>query len=203
MEKKEFRILASLSDKTGIITFIGGLQDLFELEVLSTGGTAKTIRDAGIKVQEVSDYIGYPEILDGRVKTLHPIIHGGLLGNLGNPAHVAQMKEQGIKPIHMVVVNLYPFEATVAKPGCTITEAIENIDIGGVALLRAAAKNHLHVIPLCDHRDYPEVLYTLVKEKNLTPKKRLALATKVFRHTAGYDKAISDYLEVKQQGPLY
>ena len=141
------RAVISLSDKSGIVQFAKDVQS-FGVEILSTGGTAKTLRESGLKIMDVSEYTGFPEMLDGRVKTLHPKIHGGLLGIRDNPEHVKKMKEHGIIPIDMVVVNLYPFEATVAKPSCTLEEAIENIDIGGPSMLRAAAKNY----SLC-HRD--------------------------------------------------
>ncbi|HEX4967596.1 MAG TPA: bifunctional phosphoribosylaminoimidazolecarboxamide formyltransferase/IMP cyclohydrolase, partial [Nitrospiraceae bacterium] len=139
------RALISVSDKTGIVEMAKGLAAL-GAEILSTGGTAKALRDAGVQVTDVSAYTGSPEILDGRVKTLHPKIHGGLLGRRSVPAHVEQMKQQGIGPIDVVVVNLYPFESTIAKPHCLFEDAIENIDIGGPSMLRSAAKNHEDVL---------------------------------------------------------
>ncbi len=151
------RALISVSDKTGIAEFSKELA-AYGVEILSTGGTAKLLRDAGLKVKDVSEFTGFPEMLDGRVKTLHPKVHGGLLGMRGNPEHVATMKEHGIEPIDMVVVNLYPFEATVAKEGCSLEEAIENIDIGGPTMLRSAAKNNADVTVLVDHNDYRLVL---------------------------------------------
>src|SRR5262245_30342777 len=138
------RALVSVSDKTGLVDFIRELQAL-GVEIISTGGTAKALKDAGIPVIEISQYTGFPEMLDGRVKTLHPKVHGGLLFIRGNAEHERQAHEHGIKPIDMVVVNLYPFEKTVAKPGVALHEAIENIDIGGPSMLRSAAKNHASV----------------------------------------------------------
>ena len=151
------RALISLSDKTGIVPFAQELAS-FGVELLSTGGTAKLLRDAGLTVKDVADFTGFPEMLDGRVKTLHPKVHGGILGMRDNPAHVAKMQEYGIENIDMVVVNLYPFEATVAKEGCTLEDAIENIDIGGPTMLRSAAKNNRDVTVIVDHRDYAQIL---------------------------------------------
>jgi len=154
------RALVSVSEKTGIIEFAKGLAGQ-GYEILSTGGTAKALRDAGVAVTDVAAYTGSPEILDGRVKTLHPKIHGGLLGRRTDPKHVAEMAQQGIAPIDVVVVNLYPFEATISKPGCTFDEAIENIDIGGPSMLRSAAKNHADVTVVVDPADYGPVLDAL------------------------------------------
>src|ERR671925_1336562 len=154
------RALISVSDKTGIVEFSRELAKL-GIELLSTGGTAKMLRDAGVAVKDVSEFTGFPEMLDGRVKTLHPKVHGGLLGMRSNPEHVATMRAHGIEPIDMVVVNLYPFEATVAKPGCTLEEAIENIDIGGPTMLRSAAKNHAGVAVVVDPADYAPLLEEL------------------------------------------
>jgi len=151
------RALVSVSDKTGIIELAKGIQAL-GAEILSTGGTAKALRDAGIAVTDVAAYTGSPEILDGRVKTLHPRIHGGLLGRRSLPAHVEQMKQHNIGPIDLVVVNLYPFEATISKANCPFEEAIENIDIGGPSMLRSAAKNHEDVLVVVDPADYPRRL---------------------------------------------
>ena len=151
------RALISVSDKTGIVEFARELSG-FGVEILSTGGTASLLRQEGLTVMDVSEYTGFPEMLDGRVKTLHPKVHGGLLGMRENPAHVAKMKEHGIEPIDMVVVNLYPFEATVAKPDCSLEDAIENIDIGGPTMLRSAAKNNRDVTVVVDHADYAQVL---------------------------------------------
>ncbi len=191
------RALISVSDKTGVVDLAKTLEAL-GVEILSTGGTAKALREAGIKVMDVAAYTGSPEILDGRVKTLHPKIHGGLLGRRSLPAHVEQMNQHGIGPIDMVVVNLYPFEATIAKPNCQFEEAIENIDIGGPSMLRSAAKNHEDVLVVVDPTDYSRVL-DAVKSDMVTPSLRRELAMKVFQHTARYDGLIASYLE-KQVG---
>src|SRR5512137_2416802 len=181
------RALISVSDKTGILDFARDLAS-FGVEILSTGGTAKLLRDAGLVVKDVSEFTGFPEMLDGRVKTLHPKVHGGLLGMRSNPAHVAKMKEHGIEPIDMVVVNLYPFEATVAKEGCTLEEAVENIDIGGPTMLRSAAKNHPDVTVIVDHSDYRRVLAEMAESGGAVAREtNFALAIKVFQHTAAYD----------------
>ena len=154
------KALISVTDKSGIVEFARELIQL-GFEILSTGGTAKTLKAAGLPVTEVSAYTGFPEILDGRVKTLQPKIHGGLLGRRQDPRHREQMRALDIEPIDLLVVNLYAFEKTVAQPGCTLEEAIENIDIGGPALLRAAAKNYPEVTVLTDPNDYPQVLQEL------------------------------------------
>ncbi|RPI96204.1 MAG: bifunctional phosphoribosylaminoimidazolecarboxamide formyltransferase/inosine monophosphate cyclohydrolase, partial [Spirochaetales bacterium] len=156
------RALISLSDKTGAIEFTRELAG-FGVEFLSTGGTAKILRDAGLAVKDVSEHTGFPEMLDGRVKTLHPKVHGGLLGLRSNPEHVATMKAHGIEPIDMVVVNLYPFRQAISKPGCTLEDAIENIDIGGPAMLRSAAKNFESVTVVIDPADYATVLEDMEK----------------------------------------
>ncbi|GFE62728.1 bifunctional phosphoribosylaminoimidazolecarboxamide formyltransferase/IMP cyclohydrolase [Geobacter sp. AOG2] len=188
------RALISVSDKTGIIEFSRQLAD-YGVEILSTGGTAKLLREAGLTVKDVSEFTGFPEMLDGRVKTLHPKVHGGLLGMRGNPAHVAKMKEHGIENIDMVVVNLYPFEATVAKPGCLLEDAIENIDIGGPTMLRSAAKNYPDVTVIVDCADYALVLEEMKAAMGaVSPATNYGLAVKVFQHTAAYDGAISNYL---------
>jgi phosphoribosylaminoimidazolecarboxamide formyltransferase/IMP cyclohydrolase len=163
------------------------------------GGTAKALREAGVAVTDVAAYTGSPEILDGRVKTLHPKIHGGLLGRRGVPDHVKQMQQHGIGNIDVVVVNLYPFEATIAKPNCPFEEAIENIDIGGPSMLRSAAKNHEDVLVVVDPSDYTRVLEA-VKAGSVTPALRRELAMKVFQHTARYDSLIAGYLEKQVQG---
>jgi len=191
------RALISVSDKTGVVEMARGLVSL-GAEILSTGGTAKALRDAGLAVTDVAAYTGSPEILDGRVKTLHPKIHGGLLGRRSQPAHVAQMQQQGIGPIDVVVVNLYPFEATIAKPECSLEEAIENIDIGGPSMLRSAAKNHEDVLVVVDPADYQPVLEAL-RGETVSPAFRRQLAMKVFQHTARYDGAIASYLEKQVQ----
>jgi phosphoribosylaminoimidazolecarboxamide formyltransferase / IMP cyclohydrolase len=188
------RAVISLSDKTGIVQFAKDVQS-FGVEILSTGGTAKALRESGLKIMDVSEYTGFPEMLDGRVKTLHPKIHGGLLGIRDNPEHVKKMKEHGIIPIDMVVVNLYPFEATVAKPSCTLEEAIENIDIGGPSMLRAAAKNYSYVTVIVDPEDYKHVLEEMRRSGGSVSKEtNFRLAKKVYQLTSKYDKAISEYL---------
>ena len=186
------RALVSVSDKSGIVEFVDGLKE-FGVEILSTGGTAKLLADNGITVTEVSDYTGFPEIMDGRVKTLHPKIHGGLLARPTEDTVV--MAEHGIKPIDLLVVNLYPFEKTVANPSCDLADAIENIDIGGPTMLRAAAKNHASVGVVVDAGDYARVLEEmLANDGALGDALRFDLATKVFEHTARYDGAIANYL---------
>ncbi|ALA58463.1 bifunctional phosphoribosylaminoimidazolecarboxamide formyltransferase/IMP cyclohydrolase [Nitrospira moscoviensis] len=192
------RALISVSDKTGVVEIAKGLEAL-GAEILSTGGTAKALREAGVKVTDVAAYTGSPEILDGRVKTLHPKIHGGLLGRRSVPAHVEQMQQHNIGPIDVVVVNLYPFEATIAKPNCHFDDAIENIDIGGPSMLRSAAKNHEDVLVLVDPADYGRVLDAL-KGNTVTRSLRRELAMKVFQHTARYDSVIAGYLEKQVQG---
>jgi len=187
------KALISVTDKSGIVEFARELIQL-EFEILSTGGTAKTLMAAGLPVTEVSAYTGFPEILDGRVKTLQPKIHGGLLGRRQDPRHREQMRALDIEPIDLLVVNLYAFEKTVAKPGCTLEEAIENIDIGGPALLRAAAKNYPEVTVLTDPNDYPQVLQELKTNGQTSPATRFYLAKKVFALTHRYDGAISHYL---------
>jgi len=188
------RALISLSDKTGIVEFARELA-AFGVEILSTGGTAKLLRDNGLTVKDVSDFTGFPEMLDGRVKTLHPKVHGGLLGMRDNPEHVAKMKEHGIEPIDMVVVNLYPFEATVARPDCSLEDAIENIDIGGPTMLRSAAKNNRDVTVIVDNSDFATVLDEMKSANGaVSPETNFRLAVKVFQHTAAYDGTISNWL---------
>jgi phosphoribosylaminoimidazolecarboxamide formyltransferase/IMP cyclohydrolase len=188
------RALISVSDKTGILDFARELAG-YGVEILSTGGTAKLLRDAGLAVKDVSEFTGFPEMLDGRVKTLHPKVHGGLLGLRANPEHVATMQAHGIQPIDMVVVNLYPFEATVAKADCTLEDAIENIDIGGPTMLRSAAKNHADVTVLVDPADYRPVLDEMRGNAGSVAKEtNFRLAVKVYQHTAAYDGAISNWL---------
>jgi len=192
------RALVSVSDKTGIVEFCRGLASL-DVELLSTGGTAKLLTEHGIDVMEVSDYTGFPEIMDGRVKTLHPRVHGALLGRPGTDDAV--MKEHAIEPIGLVVVNLYPFEQTVQKPDCTLAEAIENIDIGGPTMLRSAAKNHAHVGVVVDAGDYEKILWELQGSNcSLSDKTRFYLAQKVFAHTANYDANVSNYLGSQDAG---
>jgi phosphoribosylaminoimidazolecarboxamide formyltransferase / IMP cyclohydrolase len=187
------RALISVSDKTGIVELAQNLHKL-DIEILSTGGTAKLFRENNIPVIEVSDYTGFPEMLDGRVKTLHPKVHGGLLGRRDLPAHVTTMKESDIPNIDMLVVNLYPFEATVAKPDCKLEDAIENIDIGGPAMLRSAAKNWKDVAVLTDASQYAAVIEELNSSGKLTEKTTFALSVAAFNRVSNYDGAISDYL---------
>ena len=186
------RALISVSDKTGIVEFASQLASR-DIIILSTGGTARLLADGGIEVIEVSDYTGFPEIMDGRVKTLHPKIHGGLLGRRG--LDDAVMAKNNIDPIDLVVVNLYPFEATVSQPDCTLADAIENIDIGGPTMLRSAAKNHAYVGVVIDAADYENVIDEIDNhDGSLTDEIRFYLAQKVFAHTANYDANVSNYL---------
>jgi phosphoribosylaminoimidazolecarboxamide formyltransferase/IMP cyclohydrolase len=188
------RALISVSDKQGIVEFAQTL-DRLGVEILSTGGTAKLFREKNIPVIEVSDYTGFPEMLDGRVKTLHPKVHGGILGRRDLPEHVTAMQEANIPNIDMVVVNLYPFRETIAKPDCTLEDAIENIDIGGPTMVRAAAKNYHHVAIVTDPADYVQLTRELESSGGAVgAETRVALAKKAFSHTAEYDGAISNYL---------
>ncbi|MDH3954149.1 MAG: bifunctional phosphoribosylaminoimidazolecarboxamide formyltransferase/IMP cyclohydrolase, partial [Gammaproteobacteria bacterium] len=184
------RALVSVSDKSGLIPFVQGLAEL-GVEVLSTGGTCRQLREAGLEVIEVSEKTGFPEIMDGRVKTLHPVIHGGLLGRRGTDEAV--MEEHGIEPIDLLVVNLYPFEQTIAREDATIDDAIENIDIGGPAMIRAASKNHDGVAVCVSPDDYDLVLEKL-KGDGLGIEDRRRLAARAYAHTASYDTAITKYL---------
>ena len=194
---KVTQALLSVSDKRGLLDFARQLVDL-GVRLLSTGGTAKTLREAGLPVTDVSDYTGFPEMLDGRVKTLHPKVHGGILARRDLPEHMQTIAAHGIGPIDLVVVNLYPFAATVAKEGCTLEDAIENIDIGGPTMVRAAAKNHGSeaggVGIVTDPDDYTAIVTELKAAGSLSSKTRFALAVKAFTHTARYDGAISNYL---------
>jgi len=187
------RALLSVFDKTGLIPFAQTLVQA-GVELISTGGTAKALREAGLAVIDLSAYTGFPEMLDGRVKTLHPKIHGGLLYIRGNSAHEAAVAQHGIGPIDLVVVNLYPFEQTIAKPGVTLHDAIENIDIGGPSMLRSAAKNHDSVTVVCDPADYTEVATQIQSDGNTTLEARRRLAGKVYARTSAYDGAIAGYL---------
>jgi phosphoribosylaminoimidazolecarboxamide formyltransferase/IMP cyclohydrolase len=191
---KVFTALISVTDKSGIVDFARFLEEL-GIEILSTGGTARTIRDGGVKVLDISEYTGFPEMMDGRVKTLHPKVHGGLLGRRDNQQDIQMMRIHGIKDINMVVVNLYQFEQTISREGCTLEEAVENIDIGGPSMLRSAAKNFRYVTVIVDPSDYPQVLKEIRESGQTTLKTRFELAKKVFNHTWQYDRAISDYLE--------
>ena len=186
--------LLSVSDKTGLIEFARGLAG-YGVKMLSTGGTAKLLRDSGIDVTEVSDHTGFPEMLDGRVKTLHPKIHGGILARRDLPAHADAIRQAGIAPIDLVVVNLYPFTQTIARDGCSLEDAIENIDIGGPAMVRSAAKNHAHVAVVTDPADYAGILREMQSANGAVgAPMRFKLAQKAFSHTAAYDGAISNYL---------
>ena len=192
------KAIISVTDKTGIVEFAKSLVG-FDVEILSTGGTAKVLRDGGVSVTDISAYTGFPEMMDGRVKTLHPKVHGGLLGLRDNPEHVKVMAEHGIESIDLVVVNLYQFEKTVSKEGVTLEEAIENIDIGGPSMLRSAAKNFKSVTVIVDPDDYGEVLKEMTSSKGETLlSTRLRLARKVFQLTHEYDGAISRYLAKAQ-----
>ncbi len=185
------RALISVSNKAGVIEFSRGLAEL-GVEIVSTGGTAKALREAGVPVTYISDVTGFPEILDGRVKTLHPTVHGGILA-LRNPDHLGQLAKHNITPIDLVAVNLYPFRETIAKPGVTLAEAIENIDIGGPTMVRSAAKNYENVLVIVNPERYHEVLEALRKGE-AGRELRMALAREAFAHTASYDAAITAYL---------
>ncbi len=187
------RALVSVSDKAGVVEFARGLAAC-GFSILSTGGTAALLAREGIAATEVSAYTGFPEMLDGRVKTLHPRIHAGLLARQDDAKHQAALANAGIEPIELLVVNLYPFQATVAREDCTLEEAVENIDIGGPAMLRAAAKNYGTVAAIVDPADYPRVLQELRTKGAVSAETRFALARKAFAHTAAYDGAVTDYL---------
>jgi phosphoribosylaminoimidazolecarboxamide formyltransferase/IMP cyclohydrolase len=188
------RALISVSNKTGLIPFAQILAQA-GIEIISTGGTAKTLREAGLVVKDISEHTGFPEMLDGRVKTLHPKVHGGLLFIRGNETHETAVKAHGISPIDLVVVNLYPFEATVAKPDVSLHDAIENIDIGGPSMLRSAAKNHDSVTVVVDPMDYAEVAKQISADGGTTLELRRRLAAKVYGRTAAYDAAIAAHLQ--------
>ncbi|MDQ7000762.1 MAG: bifunctional phosphoribosylaminoimidazolecarboxamide formyltransferase/IMP cyclohydrolase, partial [Mariprofundus sp.] len=183
--------LISVSDKTGVTEFAKALAKR-GVKILSTGGTAKLLREAGIACRDVSDYTGFPEMMDGRVKTLNPKVHGGILARRDNDGDLASMAEHGIEQIDLVCVNLYPVREAVAKEGCTIEDAIENIDIGGPCMVRASAKNHKFVTIVVDPSDYAMVLESMAADK-LDENKRRALAVKAFAHTAAYDGAIANH----------
>mgnify|MGYP001107960451 CR=1 FL=1 len=190
------RALISVSDKTGIVDFAKELSNT-GVEIVSTGGTHKALSDAGINVINISDITGFPECLDGRVKTLHPKVHGGLLAMRSNPEHMKQIKELGIEPIDMVIINLYPFKRTILKGHVELEEAIENIDIGGPTMLRAAAKNYQDVVVIVDPADYQMVIDELKSSKEISVKTKFKLAAKVFEHTSHYDTLIAKYLRDK------
>ena len=188
--------LLSVSDKTGLIDLAQSLVEKFGFDIISSGGTATALKEAGLPVTKVSDYTGAPEILGGRVKTLHPRIHGGILARRDLPDHLADLEAQNIRPIDLVVVNLYPFEQTIAKPDVTLGDAIENIDIGGPAMLRASAKNFAHLTVLCNPSQYDAYLQELRQNTgNASLSFRQSCALQAFQHTASYDRAISAYLE--------
>lgn len=192
------RALISVSDKSGVVEFARELENL-GVQIISTGGTHKKLEDSGISVTGISDVTGFPECLDGRVKTLHPAVHGGILAMRDKPEHMEQLKELDIETIDIVAINLYPFKETILKPGVTLEDAIENIDIGGPTMLRSAAKNHKDVVVVCDPADYETVISELKEKKTVSYETKYKLALKVFQHTAAYDAMISDYLR-KQIG---
>jgi len=186
--------IVSVSDKTGLPEFARRLQAL-GVQIISTGGTARLLRESGVAVRDVSEYTGFPEIMDGRVKTLHPKVHGGLLARRDLPDHLQQLQEHGITPIDMVVVNLYPFQRTISRPGVELMEAIENIDIGGPTMIRSAAKNYMHVAVLTSATQYNEAAEELEENDCCLDQKTLfRLAVEAFRHTAHYDSVIAGYL---------
>lgn len=187
------RALISVSDKTGIEEFARFLQDK-GIEILSTGGTAKLLKEKGITVKNVENHTGHPEIMGGRVKTLHPKIHGGILAVRDNESHQKDMERNGIVPIDLVVVNLYPFKQTVSNPNCSLEDAVENIDIGGPAMVRSSAKNHKFVTVVVDPDDYEIVMSEIEKSGGVSQKTRNNFAVKAFAHTAEYDTEISSYL---------
>lgn len=195
------RAFLSVSDKTGLIPFAEGLVEC-GFELVSTGGTEKALKQAGVPVTNVSEITGFPECLDGRVKTLHPMVHAGILAMRDNPAHMDQIHALGVAPIDVVCVNLYPFKQTMLKPGATFEECIENIDIGGPSMLRAAAKNHKDVAVVVDAADYQTVLNELKETGEVCYQTKLALCLKVFEHTAAYDAMIADYLRRQTKAGL-
>src|SRR5258708_2965829 len=193
------RALISVSDKTGIVEFARELKR-FGVEIISTGGTANTLREAGIEVRDVSDVTGFPEMMDGRIKTLHPKIHGALLALRDNPEHQAAMDNHEIEPIDMVVVNLYPFEQSIAREDVTLAEGIEQIDIGGPAMIRSAAKNHRDVAVVVDPDNYDSIVTELVQQDGaLALDTRAQLALLAFSRTAAYDNAIFGFLQKEQK----
>jgi phosphoribosylaminoimidazolecarboxamide formyltransferase/IMP cyclohydrolase len=191
------RALISVSDKRGIVAFAQGLTQL-GWEIISTGGTAAALRSAGIPVIPVDTVTGFPELLDGRVKTLHPAIHGALLARRDRPEHLVAIRERGIEPIDLVAINLYPFQMTISQPGASFEDAVENVDIGGPSMLRSAAKNHEFVLPVCDPTDYTPVL-EMLRHGAITAETRRELAAKVFAHTSDYDAAIAGYLTLTEE----
>ena len=195
MQRKIQRAILSVTDKSGLVPFAQKLQE-FGVEIVSTGGTARMLRDGGITVQDVSAFTGFPEMLDGRVKTLHPKVHAGILAQRDNPDHMKTMASHHLKVIDMVVVNLYPFEKTVAREDCTLEEAVENIDIGGPTMLRSAAKNYPYVAVVVEPADYGSIVEEMqANGGQLSMETRFRLAKKVFRLTHEYDGAIFRYLD--------
>ncbi len=192
------RALISVSDKSGVVTFAQELEEL-GVTIISTGGTRKKLADSGVNAVGISDVTGFPECLDGRVKTLHPAVHGGILAMRDKPEHMKQLADLNIETIDIVAINLYPFRETISKPGVTLEEAIENIDIGGPTMLRSAAKNHKDVVVVCDPADYGVVIQEMKEHGSVSYDTKYRLALKVFQHTAAYDAMISDYLR-KQAG---
>ncbi len=197
--KKMERALISLTDKSGIEGFAMQLQDL-GIEILSTGGTAKKMRKSSITVKDVSEFTGFPEMLDGRVKTLHPKVHAGILHQRENPSHQEQMAAHGLETIDLIAVNLYAFDKATQDPNCTVANAIENIDIGGPTMLRAAAKNFQDVTVIVDPADYPQVVSEIKEHGNTTLVTRFRLAVKVFQLTSTYDTAIAEWLSKVDTG---
>lgn len=197
-KERTMRALISVSDKTGVVELAKELEAL-GIELISTGGTYKKLAEAGVKAMEISELTGFPECLDGRVKTLHPVVHAGLLAMRSNPEHMKQLKELGIEPIDLVIVNLYPFKATILKDGVTRAEAVENIDIGGPTMLRAAAKNYQDVAVVTDPSDYEKILAELKADGQVSLDTKFYLMQKVFMHTSSYDTMIADYLK-KERG---
>ena len=194
------RALISVSDKTGLLDFAHGLAEL-GVELVSTGGTAKGLAEAGLTILNISDITHFPEMLDGRVKTLHPAVHGALLADRSKPEHMETIAQHDITPIDLVVVNLYPFAETIAKPGVTREEAVENIDIGGPSMIRSAAKNHASVAVVVSPSDYPAILAELQKNDGaLSQETRTRLAVQAYAHTAAYDATITNYLAAQEEG---
>ncbi len=188
------RALVSVSDKTGVVDFVRALAEM-GVVIISTGGTARALKEGGIEVVGIEEVTGFPEMMDGRIKTLHPKVHGGILAIKDNEKHLSDMKAHGIESIDMVCVNLYPFEQTVAKPGCSLAEAIENIDIGGPTMIRSSAKNNAFVAVVTDPSQYEAVVAEMkAGEGGLCAQTRAKLALAAFKRTAEYDRAICDYL---------
>ena len=190
------RALVSVSDKSGLVEFVKGLES-FGWQIIATGGTQRLLEQEGVKTIGISDVTGFPEICDGRVKTLHPKVHGGLLARRDEESHLQALRENGIEFIDLVCVNLYPFRQTIANPNVTMEDAIENIDIGGPSMLRSAAKNYRDVTVVCDPADYKAVLAEIAEGGNTTVETRLALSAKAYTHTAQYDSCIATFMREK------